>query len=116
MSTSEVIVTEIDTAMSEALRDIAARLQAAMSNPDQISDLALQDMLCSAVKFYARKAEMGLTTPFPPRGGGDLTVNDVMLATSDMLHAMNVQMFELSMWQALTGNSTAPQHRTQQID
>jgi len=54
MSTSEVIVTDIDTAMSEALRDIAARLQAAMSNPDQISDLALQDMLCSAVKFYAR--------------------------------------------------------------
>jgi hypothetical protein len=116
MSTSEVIVTEIDTAMSAAMRDIAARLTAAMSNTDQISDLALQDMLCAAIRFYARKAELGMTSPFPPRGGDLLTVNDVMLAASDMLHAMNVQMFELSMWQAMTGNSTAPQHRTKPHD
>jgi hypothetical protein len=68
-------------------------------------------MLASAVKLYAKKAEMGLARPFPP-GGGDLLVNDVMLTVTDMLHALNVQLFELSMWQAMTGNTVAPQHRS----
>ena len=46
-----------------------------------------------------------------PPGGGGLTVTDTMLATTDLLHALNVQMFELSMWQAMTGNCIAPHQR-----
>ena len=111
MSSSEPIVTELDTTMTAALKDVSARLVTGLANPDTISDFALQDMLCKAVKLYARKAEMGLATPFPPRGG-DLIVNDVMLTVTDMLHALNVQLFELSMWQAMTGNTVAPQHKS----
>ncbi len=110
MSSSDVIVTDIDTGVSASLQDVSAKLQAALSNPDTVSDLALQDMLGSAIKFYAKKAEMGMASPFPPRGG-DLSVTDVMITVTDMLHALNVQMFELSMWQAMTGNCVAPQHR-----
>ena len=111
MSLSEPIITELDKDMTAALNDVSGRLVKALENPDTVSDFALQDMLCKAVKLYAKKAEMGLATPFPPRGG-DLIVNDVMLTVTDMLHALNVQLFELSMWQAMTGNTVAPQHRS----
>jgi hypothetical protein len=111
MSSSDPIVTEIDQGMSGALNDVSARLVAALDNPDTVSDIALKDMLCKAVKLYAKKADMGLATPFPA-GGGDLIVNDVMITATDMLHALNVQLFELSMWQAMTGNTVAPQHRS----
>jgi hypothetical protein len=112
-SSDDVIVTEIDTSVSDAMKAVAEKLRAAMVNPDTVSDLALQDMMAVVIRFYAKKAEMGMASPFPPRGGGDLTATDVMLATTDMLHALNVQMFELSMWQAMTGNCIAPQHRVQ---
>jgi hypothetical protein len=110
MSSSEPIVTEIDKDMTASLQDVSARMAAALENPDTVSDRALQDMLSKAIKLYAKKAEMGLASPFP-QGGGDLTVTDVMITTTDMLHALNVQLFELSMWQAVTGNTVAPQHR-----
>jgi hypothetical protein len=63
----------------------------------------LQNLICQAVRLYAAKAENGLDSPFPARGGG-VTTDDVMIMTSDMLHALNVQLFELSMWQAMTGH------------
>jgi hypothetical protein len=34
-----------------------------------------------------------------------------MLTVTDLLHALNVQLFELSMWQAMTGNCIAPHQR-----
>jgi hypothetical protein len=34
------------------------------------------------------------------------TINEVMLAVTDMLHAVDVQVFELSMWQAFTGRTS----------
>jgi len=34
-----------------------------------------------------------------------------MLLTTDLLHSLNVQLFELSMWQAMTGNTIAPHQR-----
>ncbi len=111
-SSDDVIVTEIDTSVSDAMKVVAEKLRAAMANPDTVSDLSLQDMMAAVIRFYAKKAEMGMASPFPPRGG-DLTATDVMLSTTDMLHALNVQMFELSMWQAMTGNCVAPQHRAQ---
>ena len=49
------------------------------------------------------KAETGMRTPLPPDAGG-LTVTDAMIAVTDILHALNVQVFELSMWQAMSGN------------
>jgi hypothetical protein len=34
-----------------------------------------------------------------------------MVTVTDLLHALNVQLFELSMWQAMSGNSIAPHQR-----
>jgi hypothetical protein len=46
-----------------------------------------------------------------PQGGGGVTVTDAMVTVTDLLHSLNVQLFELSMWQAMTGNCIAPHQR-----
>jgi hypothetical protein len=51
-----------------------------------------------------------MRTPLPPNGGG-VTVTEAMIAVTDILHALNTQLFELSMWQAMTGNCIAPHQR-----
>jgi hypothetical protein len=46
----------------------------------------------------------------PICSGTKLTINDVMLVTTEMLHGVNVQVFELSMWQSFTGRTAARKH------
>ena len=70
----------------------------------------MRALIANVVRLYAVKAENGMRTPLPPDGGG-VTVTETMLAATDLLHAVNVQMFELSMWQAMTGNCIAPHQR-----
>jgi hypothetical protein len=105
MSTSEVLDHPADT-----LTRAAATLAAAVADPDRVPDAELRELIASAVKLYAVTAENGMRTPLPP-GGAGLTVTDTMLIATDLLHALNVQMFELSMWQAMTGNCIAPHQR-----
>jgi hypothetical protein len=105
MSTSEVL-----DRPAETLTRAAEALAAAISDPDSIPDTELRALIASAVRLYAAKADNGMRTPLPP-GGGGLTVTEAMLATTDILHALNVQLFELSMWQAMTGNCIAPHQR-----
>jgi hypothetical protein len=95
---------------AETLTRAAEALAAAVGDPDRIPDAELRVLLANVVRLYAVKAENGMRTPLPP-GGGGLTVTDAMLATTDILHALNVQLFELSMWQAMTGNCIAPHQR-----
>jgi hypothetical protein len=95
---------------AETLVRASAALAAAMDDPDRIADADLRTLLASALRLYAAKAENGMRTPLPPDSGG-LTVTDAMVAVTDILHALNVQVFELSMWQAMTGNCIAPHQR-----
>ena len=105
MSSSEVLDRQAD-----ALPNASAALAAAMGDPDRIADADLRTLLANAIRLYAAKAENGMRTPLPPDAGG-LTVTDAMVAVNDILHALNVQVFELSMWQAMTGNCIAPHQR-----
>jgi hypothetical protein len=89
--------------LAACLAQAAAGLAAAVDDPGRVADETLQSLICNAVRLYAAKAEAGLSSPLPPRGGG-ASVDDVMITVSDMLHALNVQLFELSMWQAMTGH------------
>jgi hypothetical protein len=95
---------------AETLTRAAAALTAALGDPDRIGDADLRALLAAALRLYAVKAENGMRTPLPP-GGGGVTITDAMLLTTDVLHALNVQLFELSMWQAMTGNCIAPHQR-----
>ncbi len=95
---------------AEALTRAADVLAAAVNDPDRIPDPELRALIANVVRLYAAKAEYGMRTPLPP-GAGGLTVTEVMLAVTDLLHALNVQVFELSMWQAMSGNCIAPHQR-----
>lgn len=105
MSSSEVIERP-----GEVLPRAADALAAALNDPDRIADTDLRVLLANALRLYAVKAENGMRTPLPADAGG-LTITDAMIAATDLLHALNVQLFELSMWQAMTGNCIAPHQR-----
>lgn len=95
---------------AETLARAAEALGAAVAEPDRIADADLRAVIANAVKLYAVKAESGMRAPLPP-GGGGVTITDAMVTVTDLLHALNVQLFELSMWQAMTGNCIAPHQR-----
>lgn len=103
-------LSEVGERPADALAPAAAVLAAAIADPDQIADNDLRALLANAVRLYAAKAEAGMRTPLPSDGGG-VSVTDAMLTVTDLLHALNVQLFELSMWQAMTGNCIAPHQR-----
>jgi hypothetical protein len=105
MSSSEQPV-----APAEAVAQAAAALAAAVGEPGRIADAHLRVLIASALRLYAAKAQDGMRSPLPP-GGGGVSVDDAMVLTTDLLHALNVQLFELSMWQAMTGNTIAPHQR-----
>ena len=86
-------------------------LAAAIVDPGRIPDAELRALIANAVRLYAIKAEGGMRQPIPSDGGGIVTITDTMIACTDLLHSMNVQLFELSMWQAMTGNCIAPHQR-----
>jgi hypothetical protein len=88
---------------------VALRLRAASGDPSLLSDEALQQLLCAAVRLYGQKIVDRQCMRAFPEGGGGVTATDVMIATTAMLHAVNVQMFELGMWQAWTGTHSLHQ-------
>jgi hypothetical protein len=57
------------------------------------------------VKEVAKRIENDRTFRTFPKESSP-TINEVMLAVTDMLHAVDVQVFELSMWQAFTGRTS----------
>jgi hypothetical protein len=110
MSSSEALDREVLDCPTQTLMQVAEALGAAVGNPDRIPDAEFRVLIANAVRLYAVKAENGMRTPLPP-GGGSLTVTETMITVTDLLHALNVQMFELAMWQAMTGNCIAPHQR-----
>jgi hypothetical protein len=105
MSSSDALIHS-----TEALTHATDALAGAVNDPDRVSDVALRALIANAVRVYAAKADCGMRTPLPPGSGGP-TVTEVMLTVTDLLHALNVQVFELSMWQAMSGNCIAPHQR-----
>ena len=76
-----------------------------MSSSDENADSAesmsreqIQEMLARAVRLYAAKVEE--SGDFPAIPPAALTATDAMIASSALLRAVNVQLFELGMWQA----------------
>jgi hypothetical protein len=75
-----------------------------MSSPDEsLSDAEVQAMLARAVRLYAgRVAEReDVLAAFP--ADAPVTATDVMVTVTAMLKAVNLQLFELGMWQTWSG-------------
>lgn len=70
---------------------------------DALSDAQLQMLLAAAIRSYAARAEASdekLAALAPDSG---VTATEAMLAVSAILKAVNVQVFELGMWQSWSG-------------
>lgn len=68
----------------------------------QPSVAEIQGMLAKAVRLYAERAAEcdGALPAFAPDA---VTATEVMVAVTAMLKAVNLQVFELGMWQAWSG-------------
>jgi hypothetical protein len=70
---------------------------------DGLSDGQLQMLLAAAIRSYAARADASdepLAALAPDSG---ITATEAMFAVSAILKAVNVQVFELGMWQSWSG-------------
>jgi hypothetical protein len=68
----------------------------------RLSDADLQAKLAEAVRLYAERVEEnGALSAFPSEQS--VTATDVMITVTAMLKAVNLQVFELGMWQSWAG-------------
>lgn len=75
-----------------------------MSSPaETLSDAEIQALLARAVRLYADRvaARDEPLAAFPQ--GAQITATDAVVTTTAILKAVNVQLFELGMWQAWSG-------------
>ena len=74
-----------------------------MSSPELLSDGEIQALLARAVRLYAERVASRdePLAAFPD--GTQITATDAVVTTTAILKAVNVQLFELGMWQAWSG-------------
>lgn len=89
---------------SEQALALARRLEAALAdgNLDLIQPHALQALMAALCKIYAAKDEVGERYPVLS-GRGAVTGTDVMIVCGALLKAVDLQVFELGMWQSWSG-------------
>lgn len=84
--------TRVASAFVEAVhRALASGAAAQMPSAD------LERVLTAAAKLYAAKAEAE-TTPPPPVSADKITPTEVVVVVSEMMRAVDLNLFDLSMW------------------
>ena len=89
---------------SETALRLAADLERALAEgrADTLSQEALQALIAAACRLYSARTEAGEEfLPLP--GRSQVMDTDVMVMASSLLRAVNLQVFELGMWQSWTG-------------
>ena len=76
---------------------------ASLGDGRALGDADVQALLSAAVRIYAERAEGRdeALPAFSPEAG--ITATHAMIATTAILKAVNVQLFELGMWQTWSG-------------
>jgi hypothetical protein len=88
---------------AEAMK-LAAELERALSEGrlDAVTPEALQAVIAAVCRIYSAHVEAGSTfLPLPDQNR--VMDTDVMVMASALLKAVNLQVFELGMWQSWTG-------------
>jgi hypothetical protein len=67
-------------------------------NADLVSEQAVRRLLTMAVKLYVSTLEAGSHYP-PFVDGNSITATDAVIAVTKILEAVDVEVFELGMWQ-----------------
>ena len=72
----------------------------------RLSDAEIQTMLVHAVRLYAERAQeyaQERDGALPAFASDAATATEVMVTVTAMMKAVNLQVFELGMWQAWSG-------------
>ena len=86
----------LEAAAAAALE--AAEAALASHTTAEISDLAVQRLLTAGTRLFARKAEQESRYFSPLTDANAATATDVAITVSDLLHAVNLNTFDLAMW------------------
>jgi hypothetical protein len=87
-----------ETAARAACGRIAARPAG-----EVLSDSDIQAVLAAGVRLYAARVADAETRIAAFPDGGAVTATDAMVTVTAIMQAVNVQVFELGMWQAWSG-------------
>jgi hypothetical protein len=88
-------VTDRTTALREALAGLDARDGGSL--PDDLR----QELMRLAVAAYAAAWQKGRTAPLADPS--DITATEAVVAASALIRALNIELFELAMWQTQAG-------------
>jgi hypothetical protein len=91
------------TASAQGMQ-LAAELERGLldGRTDVVSREALQSLMAAICKTYSQQVQGGdMSPPLQPRSG--VSPTDVMITASGLLRAVDLQVFELGMWQSWTG-------------
>jgi hypothetical protein len=85
---------------SSAVESIVETIDAAIESGDVsgITDSTMQQLMGAAARLYAARVEQGGFVPVTAPGA--LNATQGMIVTTALLRAVNVQLFELGLWQS----------------
>ena len=88
----------------DAARDLAGSLKVAIAAGDASSfpDDAMRELMAALVKIYAAKFDEGQRPALIDPGSG-VSASAVLMTTSALMKASNLEIFELGMWQSWSG-------------
>jgi hypothetical protein len=81
---------------------MSSQAEAIVRTDERPSDADIQDMLAKSVRLYAERAAER-DGALPAFSADAATATEVMVTVTAMLKAVNLQVFELGMWQAWSG-------------
>jgi hypothetical protein len=64
----------------------------------QLPSADLERVLTAAAKLYAAQADAEATAPQPPVSADKITPTEVVVVVSEMMRAVDLNLFDLSMW------------------
>jgi hypothetical protein len=92
------------TEFSELASEVAARCAQAIEDNalDAVPNEALGQIIASAIRLYAAKAQAG-PAPYPFARNSGVTETDVMIGCTALLDSLALNAFELGMWLDMSG-------------
>jgi hypothetical protein len=90
--------------LASQMDDIAATIErlVAAGGGTELDDAALQRLFKACVQLYAQKVDAGQRLT-PCGEARDISATSIMVTTSGLLKAANLELFELGMWQSFSG-------------
>jgi hypothetical protein len=95
---------DADTGAASPLEAAAAAVLAAPEQAladgttERISDAAVQRLLTAGIRIYAHKVEHERREFAPVASASAITATEAVVVLSGMLRALNLSLFDLSMW------------------